>query len=275
MRRVLQLSLAFAALGLAQAGPAAGEGKTVLIIDATAQMSAKLGQVRKIDAVKRAAGDAASRMDPQSPLAVWAFGTDPARKCEDKAVLVPLQPAGTAARALDKALSPVQPKAGRAPVFGTLEAALSATGEPKDAAILAVVVAGTGDDCNAAMCDEAKKLHSTYPNAKLSVLGIGMSEQPAANFTCAAKAMGGEFTAVKSATDLDKLLRQAFGVSLDGKPAKHSTAEAPPPEPGKSTRRRQEAGRGGSGAGRARRTVRARNARSRRYKARRTARAAG
>ena len=170
-------------------------------------------------------------MDPQSPLAVWAFGTDPARKCEDKAALVPLQPAGSAARALDKALSPVQPKAGRAPVFGTLEAALSATGEPKDASILAVVVAGTGDDCNAAMCDEAKKLHSTYPNAKLSVLGIGMSEQPAANFTCAAKAMGGEFTAVKSATDLDKLLRQAFGVSADGKPAKHSIAEAPPPEP--------------------------------------------
>jgi hypothetical protein len=63
------------------------------------------------------------------------------------------------------------------------------------------------------------------------VLGIGMSELPAANFTCAAKAMGGEFTAVKSATDLNRLLRQAFGVSPDGKPAKHSTAEATPPEP--------------------------------------------
>ncbi len=119
MRRVLQLSLAFAALRLwpRRARPL-GQGKTVLVIDATAQMGAKLGQVRKIDAVKTAAGDAASRMDPQSALAVWAFGTDPARKCEDKAALVPLQPAGTAARALDKALSPVQPKAGRAPIFG-------------------------------------------------------------------------------------------------------------------------------------------------------------
>ena len=55
-----------------------------------------------------------------------------------------------------------------------------------------------------------------------------MSEQPAANLTCAAKAMGGEFTAVKSATDLDKLLRQAFGVSLDAKPAKHSTGRGDP-----------------------------------------------
>lgn len=146
--------------------------------------------------------------------------------------MVPLQPAGTAARALDKALSTVQPKAGRAPIFATLEAALSATGEPKDASISAVVVSGTGDDCIAAMCEGAKALHSTYPNAKLSVLGVGMSELPAANFTCAAKAMGGEFTAVKSATDLSRLLRQAFGVSPDGKPAKHSTAEATPPEPG-------------------------------------------
>ena len=66
-----------------RAAPAWAQGKTVLVIDATAQMSAKLGQVRKIDAVKTAAGDAASRMDPQSPLAVWAFGTDPAKKCED------------------------------------------------------------------------------------------------------------------------------------------------------------------------------------------------
>ena len=235
MRTVLKLSLILVALGVAAPAPAWAQGKSILVIDATAQMSAKLGQVRKIDAVKTAAGDAASRMDPQSPLAVWAFGTDPAKKCEDWAGLVPLQPAGTAARALDKALSPVQPKAGRAPLFGALQAALAAAaaGEPKDAPLSAVAVAGTGDDCTAAICEEAKKLHASYPNAKLSVLGIGMSEQPAANLTCAAKAMGGEFTAVKSATDLHKLLRQALGVSADAKPAKPSPALAIPAEPAK------------------------------------------
>ena len=139
------------------------------------------------------------------------------------------------------------------------------------------------------MCDEAKKLRTAYPNAKLSVLGIGMSEQPAANFSCAAKAMGGEFTAVKLATDLDKLLRQAFGVSLDGKPAKHSTAVAPPPEPDEGAGKKQAAapepampqGAGAkqaaaAGTGGARRTGRAcHTAHSRRDQARRAASASG
>ena len=67
-----------------------------------------------------------------------------------------------------------------------------------------------------------------YPNAKLTVLGTGMSEQPVANFTCAAKAMGGEFTAVKSTTDLEKLLRQTLGTAPEGKPAKPAAETAPP-----------------------------------------------
>ncbi len=222
------------AAGLFAAGPVAAQSKTVLVIDTTAQMSAKLGQVRKIDAVKSAVADAVTRMDPQAPLGVWAFGIDPAKKCEDKAALVPIQPAGTAAPALDKALRPVQPKAGRAPVFGALQAALAAAGEPKDAAISAIIIAGTGDDCLSDICSNAKTLHTIYPNAKLSVLGVHMSEQPAASLTCAAKAMGGEFTAVKSASDLDKLLRQSLGISADAKPAKASMNQPAAAEPAKT-----------------------------------------
>jgi hypothetical protein len=55
-----------------------------------------------------------------------------------------------------------------------------------------------------------------------------MSEQPAASFTCAAKAMGGAFTAVKTATDLDKLLRQTLDISTDAKPAKPAVQATPP-----------------------------------------------
>ncbi len=228
MRTVFQFSLCAIALCLSAPGIAQAESRTVLILDATAQMSARLGQRSKIEAVKTAVTAAASRMDPQAPLSVWAFGTNPAKKCEDRGELVPLQPAGTAARALDRALSPVQPKAARAPVFGTLQAALAAAGDPKDVPISAVIVAGTGDDCTGDICSEAKTLHSTYPNAKLTVLGTGMSEQPVANFTCAAKAMGGEFTAVKSTTDLEKLLRQTLGTAPEGKPAKPAAETAPP-----------------------------------------------
>ncbi len=228
MRTMLGASLCGTLLCLSAPGCAAAESRAILILDATAQMSAKLGQNRKIDAVKTAVADAASRMDAQVSLAIWAFGTNPAKKCEDKGELVSQRPAPAAAAALDKALSPVQPRAARAPVFGTLQAALAAAGEPKDAAISAVIIAGTGDDCTVGICGEAQKLHALYPNAKLTVLGAGMSEQPAADFTCVAKAMGGGFAAVKSATDLDKLLRQSLDISPDAKPVKPATQATPP-----------------------------------------------
>ncbi len=244
MRTASQFSLALIfmaiAVGLTGAGPAAAQSKTVLIIDTTAQMRAKLGRVRKIWAVKSATADAVKQMDPKALLGVWAFGTEPAKKCKDTVALTPMQPAGKAARALAKALRPVWPKAGRAPVFAALKAALAAAGEPKDAAINAVIIAGTGDDCLSDICSEAKTLHSIYPNAKLNVLGIKMREKPAEELTCAAKAMGGEFTAVKSASDLSKQLQRIIGASGGAKPKEASAAPpsapeqpapAPPPPP--------------------------------------------
>ena len=220
MRTVLEGLRLGLALCLCWAGCAAAESRTVFVVDATAQMNAKLGQQRKMDAMKSAVSAAAARLDTSAQVALWAFGTNPARKCEDRGALVPLQPAETAAGAIDKALSPMQPKAARAPIFDTLHAALAALGEPKDAAASAVLIAGTGDDCTGDICSEAKRLHVTYPNAKLTVLGIGMSDQAAANFTCAAKEMGGAFTAVKSGTDLDRMLRQTLDIAPNAKPAR-------------------------------------------------------
>ncbi len=227
MQILLKFFLASSALSFCAVNCAADEARTILILDVTAQMGAKLGQHRKIDAVKSAVLGAASRLEPQAALAIWAFGTNPSKKCEDRSELVPLQPAKAALRALDKALSPLEPRAARAPVFATLQAALKTSGEPKDTAISAVLIAGTGDDCMGDICSEARGLHSAYPNAKLTVLGAGMSEQATVNFTCAAKAMGGGLTAVRSAAELDRVLRQTLELTSDGKPAKPS-AQTPP-----------------------------------------------
>ena len=93
MQMVQKLGAASVALLLAT-GCAAAQTRTILVLDATAQMSAKFGQLRKIDAVKSAVTAAASRMDSKAPLALWAFGTNPSGKCDGKGELVKLQPAG-------------------------------------------------------------------------------------------------------------------------------------------------------------------------------------
>jgi hypothetical protein len=237
---------------------AADEARTIVVLDATAQMNAAMGQKRKLDWAKASIVTAASRLDPASSFALWSFGGNPQKKCEDKGELVPLQPASSAFKSLENAMAALSPKASRAPALGALEAALKSPGLADGKPVLTILIAGTGDDCVSDLCGTATRLHGAYPNAKLMVFGLNMSEGAAGAYSCAAKAMGGAFTAAKSGADLDKNLRQALNVtqnapqlkaaeklaagqaapqqkapvpvapSTDAKPAANSDAPAPP-----------------------------------------------
>jgi hypothetical protein len=199
--------IAFSSLACAAAGADA-----IIIVDATAQMNAKLGQSRKIDLVRKYVGAAAGKVDPDTRVALWAFGASPANKCEDAQALVSLRAARDGASSFDKALQSLQPKAARSPILYTLRAALTADGDLASSPASALIIAGTGDDCTADICAEAEKLRTSYPKVRLTVLGLGMSDGSAAKFTCAAKALGGAFIPVKSASELEKSISQALDV---------------------------------------------------------------
>jgi hypothetical protein len=246
MRTLLIAVLGWTLLCLSAVSSNADEAQTIIILDATAQMGAKLGQRRKIDWAKATISAAVSRVEPASSLALWAFGTSPARKCDDTSELVPLQSAKSGARAVQKALIPLQPKAARSPALSTLQSALKAPGASKDKPVSIILLAGTGDDCTIDICRAAGELHNLYPNVKLTVIGAGIGQQAAANYTCAAKAMGGAFTAVKSGTDLDRTVRQALNIGANGRqPKATALASAPPAVAGGSA----EKGAADPGAG--------------------------
>jgi hypothetical protein len=228
MRNLLYGVLLAFALSCSAFPCAAEESRTVVILDATAQMSANLGQKRKLDWVKSGLGAAVDRMDQGSSFGLWAFGANPQKKCDAMSELVPLQPASAAAGALNKALAALQPKAARAPAMGAIEAALKSAASPDGKAVSAILIAGTGDDCIADICATAGRLHDLYPNGKLTVFGIGMSDETATKFTCAAKAMGGSFTAIKSGADLERNLRQTLGGTQTPPQPKSGLATAPP-----------------------------------------------
>jgi hypothetical protein len=101
-----------------------------------------------------------------------------------------------------------------------LQFALKSIGPADGRFVSAVLIAGTGDDCIGDICAAAGRLHGVYPNARLTVLGMNMSEQAAANFTCAAKAMGGAFIGVKSGADLERHLQETFGTAQTAGQAK-------------------------------------------------------
>jgi hypothetical protein len=228
MRRASHIAvLTFLALCWPLRGFAADEARSLVILDVTAQMGAALGQKKKLEWAKASISATVSRLDRASSFGLWAFGANPEKKCEGVAELAPLQAAGAAQKTVEKALSTLRPKAARAPAFGALEAALKSPGLSDGKPVSAVLIAGTRDDCVKDVCGEAERLHGLYPNAKLTVLGLGMNDQAVASFTCAAKAMGGAFIAVKTGADLEKNLRQTLGVA-PGAPVQKATAPATP-----------------------------------------------
>ena len=142
---------------------AADEARTLVVLDATAQMSAAMGQRRKLDWAKASIGAAAARLDPASSFALWSFGGNPQKKCEDKGELVPLQPASSAAKAAETAMAALAPRASRAPALGAMEAALKSPGLGDGKPVLAILIAGTGDDCVTDLCGTAGRLHGALP----------------------------------------------------------------------------------------------------------------
>jgi hypothetical protein len=219
--------LLFLALCWPVRGFAAGEARSLVILDVTAQMGAALGQKQKLEWAKASISATVNRLDPTSSFGLWAFGANPEKKCEGVTELAPLQASGAAQKTVEKALSALRPKAARAPAFGALEAALKSPGLADGKPMSAVFIGGTRDDCVKDVCAEAERLHGLYPNAKLTVLGLGMNDQAVASYTCAAKAMGGAFIAVKTGADLEKTLRQTLGVA-PGAPQQKASAPATP-----------------------------------------------
>ena len=76
--------------------PAVAQSSTLLVLDASGSMNARLpdGQTR-IDAAKKAVADLVSRMDPNTRLALRAYGhQSPTQKkdCKDTALLVGFAP---------------------------------------------------------------------------------------------------------------------------------------------------------------------------------------
>ncbi|WP_127076707.1 hypothetical protein [Rhodomicrobium lacus] len=210
-------------------GGASAETRAVIVLDATAQMNAHLGGKTKIDTARSSIGGALAKLGPNVRASLWTFGGNPQKKCEDRANALPGEQQEATLPALTRALARIEPKAGRAPAFSAVEEAVKALGGDKP--ISAVLIAGTGDDCATDVCAAARALHETAPQVKLTVFGLGANEKAAAAYTCAAKALGGAFAAIKTSADLDKALRQAFAEVAKAAPESEPAAPAKAPSP--------------------------------------------
>ncbi len=99
-----------------------------MILDATAQMGADLGQKRKLDLAKAAIGAAAAGWTLEAPSRSGPSAANPQKKCEDTSELLSPQPAEDCSRGRWTRRWRASPKASRAPAMGAVQAALKSAG---------------------------------------------------------------------------------------------------------------------------------------------------
>ncbi len=212
------MMIAVAATWLAGAAGSAAEAERqlVFVVDATAQMNGKLGDTRKIDLVRKLLSSAATKTGEGISLTLWAYGIDPARKCEDKKALLQAAAGNGVASQLASVLAPLTPQAARAPALATVQSAVQSLGPDQPAASV-ILLTGSGDDCTGDICSAAAAIHNQHPSVTLDIVGLGLTESVTANFNCAAAAMGGSLRNVKSARDgqnyMDQLIARFAPVS--------------------------------------------------------------
>jgi hypothetical protein len=215
----------FAALAvLIASGSASAQGPTVFVVDNTAQMAAKFGQKRRIDAAGSAISAIGKRLGTSASAGLWVYGSAPADRCDDARESVAVAPAGQSIPAITAAVGDIKPSAARTPVAAAIRGALKAGGEDQPTTV--VVFTGSADDCNADLCGTARALQAIYSKAKVHIIGFSPSPQAVEALTCTAKALQGTFTAVKGQADLDKAVN-AMVPAPPQAPKKVGAAAAP------------------------------------------------
>ena len=140
-------------------------------------------------------------------VGVIAYGHRRKTACDDVEQISGIEPfdAGRFARAFFS----VRPK-GQSPVAEALKQAATALGQAAAASGKILLIAGAGDTCQQDPCAIATDLATANPQLSIDVLGIGLNETDAKQFSCVALAARGRMILATSMEDTEPALREAL-----------------------------------------------------------------
>ncbi|MEZ5875022.1 MAG: VWA domain-containing protein [Hyphomicrobiales bacterium] len=196
------LGAGFAAAEDATSPPAAPPGlpPTVLVLDGSTSMSAKLGDAVKLDMARDALSEVASSYADRLSLGLVAFGHRKSSNCADSEVLA--KPGALNADSSEKLLGGIKAK-GQAPIAASISDAANAAGE--DAANV-VLIADGGDTCDADVCVTADALKQKSKGLRISVVGLAAKAEDVQPLACIAAATGGKFVVATNSDELKSSL---------------------------------------------------------------------
>ncbi len=179
---------------------------TLLIFDASENMSGLLGGQRKMDVAKSKLSEALARMPAARRLGLVAYGHRGSGQCDDIATL---ESVSAGPQAVSAALATLQPL-GRAPLISALAHAAAESDHISNPTTVVLVAGGLGN-CDADPCALARSLQAQGLDFKAHVIGLGLTDLARSALSCVAQQTGGEFFEVDSSHRMAEALSQVLG----------------------------------------------------------------
>lgn len=187
--------------------PAPPHPPAVIVLDASSSMNEKIGGASKIATVRTELGKAIGAYGEKLSFGLVAFGHRKASNCADSEVLA--KPGELTSETQGKLLGGIKPK-GASPVAAALaDAAKGAQGT--EARLDVVLIADSGDSCDADVCATASSLKEKAHGLRVHVLGFDDKADSLKPLACVAAVTGGTFVA---ATTQDEF-KQGLAAVLD------------------------------------------------------------
>jgi von Willebrand factor type A domain len=207
--------------------PAAPPGlpTTIIVLDASKSMAAKIGGASKFTSVRTELGKAVGTYGDRLSFGLVVFGHRKSSNCADSEVLA--KPGELTAATQWELLGGIKAK-GQAPIAAALTDAAKAA-SPQSTRLDIVLIADSADTCNADVCATADTLKQKSQALRIHVIGFSDKKDDLKRLICVASATGGTFV---TATNINEL-KQGFATVLDAAttPPAPPTPPTPPPAP--------------------------------------------
>ncbi|WP_342241463.1 vWA domain-containing protein [Inquilinus sp. OTU3971] len=187
---------------------------TVIVVDSSGSMSAAIGGVPRLDAVRGVLGEMLARWPAAAPVGLIAYGHRRSSDCGDIEVLSPIGPPDTAA--LGRRLATLRAR-GKTPLAASLQQAAGLLQAAGGGGTIILVTDGI-ETCHPDPCAVAAALRAADAALSVHVIGFAVEKKEEQQLSCIASAGGGDY---RTAADADSLI-----ATLDTA-ARAATAPAP------------------------------------------------
>ena len=221
---LLPTALIGAGAALAETAPSPSPA-TMVVLDASSSMTAKIGNATKIAAVRTELGQALGTYAGRLSFGLVAYGHRKASNCADSEVLA--KPGELTFATQGKLLDKIKPK-GQAPVAAAISDA--AKFAPVHGRFDIVLIADGGDTCDADICSTAAALKQKSPELHIHVVGFAAKADEVKPLACLTQSTGGTLALATNESELKQGLAQVLDAvaAPDSSPAPTVADETAP-----------------------------------------------